>query len=137
MDRVVSSRVRPVPKGQQISIARSPSRPKVPVCALSSPTPTHMGMCPTRSLRSHNHPSSWQVVLTCHVFTSFLPARISFGNQLAAAADFRTHIELVTTQLVQAAPLTAVATLKLPMVLGAELRNSRSCHGRGGALDPD
>jgi len=54
------------------------------------------------------------------VFTPFLPERISL-SVISAAAEFRTHIELVTTQLVQAAPFTAGATLKLPLVLG------RSC----------
>lgn len=66
----------------------------------------------------------------------FARVYLALGNQLSAAAEFRTHIELVTTQLVQVAPFTAGATLTLPLVLG------RSCEipvlpWSGGALDPD
>ena len=58
---------------------------------------------------------------TPRVHAIFARAYLALGNQLSAAAEFRTHIELVTTQLVQAAPFTAGATLTLPLVLG------RSC----------
>jgi hypothetical protein len=52
------------------------------------------------------------------VHAIFAGAHLALGNQLGAMAEFRTHIELVTTQLVQAAPFTAGATLTLPLVLG-------------------
>ena len=51
---------------------------------------------------------------TPRVHAIFAGAYLALSNQLAAAAEFRTHIELVTPQLVQAAPLTAGATLTLP-----------------------
>lgn len=43
---------------------------------------------------------------------------LSFGNQSAAASEIRTHIELVTTELVQASALGAGGTLTLPLVPG-------------------
>jgi len=55
---------------------------------------------------------------TPRVHAIFAGAYLALSNQLAAAAEFRTHIELVTTQLVQAAPFTAGATLTLPRCWG-------------------
>ena len=55
---------------------------------------------------------------TPRVHAIFASAYLALGNQLTAAAKFRTHIELVTTQVVQAAPFTAGAMLTLPLVLG-------------------
>ena len=55
---------------------------------------------------------------TPRVHAIFASAYLALGNQLTAAAKFRTHIELVTTQVVQAAPFTASATLTLPLVVG-------------------
>jgi len=60
-----------------------------------------MGMCHTSSVRSQK-----------------------LGNQLAAAAKFRTQLELVTTQVVQAGPFTAGAMLTLPVVLGGTAKFS-------------
>lgn len=45
-------------------------------------------------------------------------AYLAFGNQSAAAAEMRTHIELVTTELVQASALNGGGTLTLPLVPG-------------------
>ena len=42
----------------------------------------------------------------------------AFGDQLAAATEIQTHIELVTSELVPAAPLTAGGTLSLDLVPG-------------------
>jgi hypothetical protein len=42
----------------------------------------------------------------------------AFGNQLAAAAEIKTHIGQVTTQLVPTSPLAAGASLTLPLVPG-------------------
>ena len=42
----------------------------------------------------------------------------AFGNQLAAAAEIKTHIEQVTTQLVPTSPLAAGTSLSLPLVPG-------------------
>ena len=55
---------------------------------------------------------------TPRVHAIFASAYFALSNQLAAAAEFRTHIELVTPQLVQAAPFTAGATLTLPRCSG-------------------
>jgi tetratricopeptide (TPR) repeat protein len=45
-------------------------------------------------------------------------AYLALGNQSAAAAEMRTHIELVTTELVQASALSVGGTLTLPVVPG-------------------
>jgi tetratricopeptide (TPR) repeat protein len=42
----------------------------------------------------------------------------AFGDELAAAAEIEKHIELVTTELVPAAPIAPGATLSLPLVPG-------------------
>ena len=75
--------------------------------------------------------SSKHATCSRHFASAYLP----LGNQLAAAAELRTDIELVTTQLAQAAPLLP-APRSHSLGPAAQLRNSRSCHGRGGALDP-
>jgi len=72
---------------------------------------------------------------TPRVHAIFASAYLALGNQLAAAAELRTDIELVTTQLAQTAPLLP-APRSHSLGPAAQLRNSRSCHGRGGALDP-
>ena len=137
VDRLVCSRASPVPKGEQISIERSTSRESPSGRFIVADAYTYGNV---RDRQRAFAEASFELAGGLNmprVHVIFASAYLVLGNQLAAAADFRTHIELVTTQLVQAAPLTAVATLKFPLVLGAELRNSRSCHGRGGALDPD
>lgn len=55
---------------------------------------------------------------TPRVHAILASAYLAFGNQSAAAAEIQTHIELVTTELVQASPLTARDTLTLPLVPG-------------------
>ena len=55
---------------------------------------------------------------TPRVHAILASAYLNFGNQPAAAAEIRTHIELVTTELVQASSLAAGATLTLPLVPG-------------------
>jgi hypothetical protein len=56
---------------------------------------------------------------TPRVHAIFASAYLALGNQLAAAAELRTDIELVTTQLAQTAPLITGATLTLPWSCGA------------------
>ena len=55
---------------------------------------------------------------TPRVHAILASAYLAFGNQSAAAAEIRTHIELVTTELVQASSLAAGGTLTLPLVPG-------------------
>jgi tetratricopeptide (TPR) repeat protein len=90
----------------------------------------------TRSGRSRQRRLPWQEVLIRHAFMPFLPAHILLGNQSAAAAEIRTHMELVTTELVQASVLSVGDTDTFPRS-GTELQDSRSCHGRTNALNPD
>jgi hypothetical protein len=77
--------------------------------------------------------SRWSEHATC---SPILPARISLSIiswPLRLSCVRRS--DLRATQLVEAAPFTAGATVTLPSGRGAELRNSRSSHGRRGALD--
>jgi hypothetical protein len=55
---------------------------------------------------------------TPRVHAILASAYLAFGNQSAAAAEIRTHIELVTTELVQASSLAAGGTLTLALVPG-------------------
>ena len=55
---------------------------------------------------------------TPRVHAILASAYLAFGNQAAAAAEIRTHIELVTTALVPVFPLSAGGTLTLPLVPG-------------------
>jgi hypothetical protein len=72
----------------------------------------------TRSGRSRQRRLPWQEVLIRHAFMPFLPAHILLGNQSAAAAEIRTHMELVTTELVQASVLSVGDTQTLSLVPG-------------------
>jgi hypothetical protein len=55
---------------------------------------------------------------TPRVHAILASAYLAFGNSSAAAAEMRTHIELVTTELVQASALSTGGTLTLPLVPG-------------------
>jgi hypothetical protein len=106
------------------SRSRSSDRPRARKsrCALYRRRRLHVWECARPAAcvrRSILRVSRWSEHATCS--RHFASAYLALGNQLAAAAKFRTHIELVTTQVVQAAPFTAGATLTLPLVLG------RSC----------
>jgi hypothetical protein len=55
---------------------------------------------------------------TPRVHAILAAAYMSFGNQSAAAAEIRTHMELVTTELIQGSPLSVGVTQTLPLVPG-------------------
>jgi len=133
VDRLVCSRASPVPKGEQISIERSTSRESPSGRFIVADAYTYGNV---RDRQRAFAEASFELaggLNTLRIRVIFASAYLTLGNQLAAAAKFRMHIELVPTQLVQAARFTAGATLTLPLGPGAELSNSRSRHGQGGS----
>jgi hypothetical protein len=93
-----------------------------------------MEMCPTRSVRSQKHAASGRWSEHARVHAIFASSYLALDNQLAAVAELRAHIELVTNQLVQPRRLLP-APAHTPPGREAELRKFRSRHGWRGALD--
>src|SRR5262249_15591822 len=72
---------------------------------------------PRRACDDATLASQW-VLATRRIRGILASAYLAFGDQLAAAAQFKRHIDLVTTQLLPAPPLAAGASLTLDLAAG-------------------